>query len=46
VADADRYAFVSRPWMPAPEGVKKPPLQLGEIRADMLVERNARGGRL
>jgi hypothetical protein len=44
--DADRYAFVSRPWMPAPESAKPPPRAMGEIRADMLVERNARGGRL
>jgi hypothetical protein len=35
VADADRYAFVSRPWMPVVED-KPPPLPPGSIRVSSL----------
>jgi hypothetical protein len=45
VADADRYAFLSRPWMPSPEPVA-PKLPPGAIRGDMLVEARSRTGRL
>ena len=45
VADADRYAFLSRPWMPSPEPLP-PVLPPGAIRGDMLVEARSRTGRL
>jgi hypothetical protein len=45
VADADRYAFVSRPWMTAPEE-KPPPLPPGGIRGSSLSDGSRRRERL
>jgi len=45
VADADRYAFVSRPWMPAPEN-KPPPLPPGAIRVSSLSDVGGKRARL
>jgi hypothetical protein len=45
VADADRYAFMSRPWTPAPVE-RLPPIPVGAIRVSTLSEAKGRGGRL